>query len=261
MNQNLHVIYRISDKSHLKSKIADKAQCLKNAIEIFGGNNIHIVANDCEAATLRVLRQVGLDVEAINTGSNSGSFKYILNEVANRYEPNDCLYILEDDYLHLPNSREAILEGLEIADYVTLYDHPDMYHSYGAGGDNPFVRGDRPKCSVYLTAHTHWRSVVSTTMTFAVKAKTFIEDRNMWNVFCQGAAPLDFPAFVTLTKQDDIEDMKYFRDNGLDNLSSLMFQSFMSKHKKRLLISPIPSLSTHTEQGYLAPIIDWSKLS
>ena len=262
MSNNLNVIYRISDKGNPKAKLKNggKIQCIENAIKIFGKNNIHVIADNCEVETIAILNKFGLSLEITSNG-NSGTCVYIFRNVVHRYAPEDNLYLLEDDYLHLPNSKEAILEGLEIADYVTLYDHPDMYHRDG-NGDNPFVHGDFPKSSIYLSKHTHWRSVVSTTMTFAAKAKTLIEDSNLWCHFCQGKIPADFLAFVLLTKQTDFEDMKYFAktNKNLKSLVGLMLEGLFLNHPKRTLISSIPGMSTHTEVNFLSPIVDWQNL-
>ena len=259
-NDKLHVIYRISDKGHPKPKLPNggKGSCLENALKIFGAENFHVIADNCSEQTIDALQSTGLSLEMTANG-NAGTCRYIFEEVINRYESEDKVYLLEDDYLHLPGSREAILEGLEIADYVTLYDHPDMYHPDGKG-DNPFVHDDLPKSSIYLTPHSHWRSTVSTTMTFASKVKTLIEDREIWKQFCVGKVPSDFVAFVTLTGQDDLNEAKRFAKMGLGGMVTVVVNNFLSERKKRLLISPMPSFATHTEPNYLAPLIDWSEV-
>ena len=256
----LHVVYRISDKSFVKPKLpnAGKWDCLTNAVEEFGAENFHVIADNCAAETVDALKSTGLSVEVTANG-NSGTCRHIFNEVINRYSPDDFLYLLEDDYLHLPGSRTVLLEGLTIADYVTLYDHPDMYHPDGKG-DNPFVHDDLPKCSIYLTAHSHWRSTVSTTMTFAAQVKTLLEDREVFISFCQGKIPADFGLFIKLTGQDDLSEAKYFSNTGHPNEAVIMAENFIFGSKKRRLISPIPSFATHAEKNYLAPLIDWSKV-
>lgn len=256
----LHVVYRISDKGNPKPKLPNggKQHCLENALKIFGAENFHVIADNCTPQTLDALKSAGLKFEVTANG-NAGTCRYIFDNVINRYAPDDNLYLLEDDYLHLPGSREAILEGLAIADYVTLYDHPDMYHPDGRG-PNPFVHGDMPKCSIYLTAHTHWRSIVSTTFTFAAQVKTLLEDRDVWKNFCTGKIPADFEAFVTLTGQDDLNAAKRFAKIGRAKLASILINNLIFERRKRLLISPLPSLATHTETAFLAPRIDWTRL-
>lgn len=257
---NLHVIYRISDKGNPKPKLANagKGDCLINAVEIFGAENFHVIADNCSQQTLDVLQTTGLDVE-ITANGNAGTCRYIFDAVIDRYDPKDFLYLLEDDYLHLPGSREVLLEGLAIADYVTLYDHPDMYHPDGKG-PNPFVHDDLPRSSIYLTAHAHWRSIVSTTMTFAAKVQTLTEDRELWKNFFKGKIPADFGAFVAVTGQDDLTEAKRFVKIGLPKLGEAVAANYLLERRKRLLISPMPSFSTHAEINFLAPLIDWTKI-
>ncbi|MBQ3451285.1 MAG: hypothetical protein IJG32_03365, partial [Selenomonadaceae bacterium] len=248
------------DKGNPKPKLPNggKWDCLFNAVQEFGAENFHVIADNCTEETIKALRATGLSLELTANG-NAGTCRYIFEEVINRYAPDDNLYLLEDDYLHLPGSRVALLEGLEIADYVTLYDHPDMYHPDGKG-DNPFVHDDQPKSSIFLTAHSHWRSTVSTTMTFAAKVKTLLEDRDVWKRFCGGKIPADFGAFIILTGQDDLNEAKRFTEKGWENLAELVVKNYLSRRKKRLLISPLPAFATHTETNYLSPLIDWSKV-
>ena len=260
MANNLHVVYRISDKGNPKSKLdnAGKGDCLLNAVNEFGAENFHVIADNCTEQTLDVLKSTGLSLEVTANG-NAGTCRHIFNEVINRYDAEDYLYLLEDDYLHLPGSREVLLEGLAIADYVTLYDHPDMYHPDGKG-DNPFVHDDLPKCSIYLTAHTHWRETISTTFTYAAKVQTLREDRNVWLHFSAAKIPEAFLAFLTLTKRSDLNEAKRLLEIRRGNLASIVVNNYFSVRKKRLLISPMPGLSTHTEKNYLSPLIDWKKI-
>ena len=258
----LHVIYRISDRGNPKPKLPNggKWACLENAVKEFGADNFHVIADNCTTETIKALRSTGLSME-ITANGNAGTCKYIFSEVVNRYAPDDNLYLLEDDYLHLPGSREAILEGLEIADYVTLYDHPDMYHPPGML-PNLFSRGDRPKSSIYLTKHTHWRTTPSTTMTFAARAKTLIEDRPFWLRCCSGGnIPFEQIAWVPITKQEDPDDVRFFAEKRIQVMVQLMFENFLAPgRKKKILISALPGMATHTEPEYLSPLIDWSKV-
>lgn len=252
---NLYVIYRISDKSFDKEKICNKYDSLKNAVSVFGLDNIYVLADNCKLATIKFLEDLNINFETTSNG-NAGTCKYIFNNVINKYNDNDNLYLLEDDYLHLVNSKEAILEGLEIADYVTLYDHPDLYT-----GMNPFVYKDTFKSEIFLTKSTHWRSTISTTMTFAAKVKTLKKDNFIWNIFCNDKVPEDFYAFVALTKQEDLSKIKYFYKKGLQDLASVMINNILSDYNPRLLISALPGLATHTETKFLSPLIDWRKIN
>ena len=127
-----------------------------------------------------------------------------------------------------------LLEGLEIAHYVTLYDHPDKYVDVGKIKNdcigNPLIHFSSEETRVFCSDSTHWKFTNSTTMTFASKVSTLIEDATEIMQFTQNKYPNDYMMFRHL----------------LDN-------------KKRTLISSIPGNSTHGETAYLSPLIDWSK--
>ena len=138
------------------------------------------------------------------------------------------IYFVEDDYLHLPNSYKVLKEGLQRADYVSLYDHNDKYMD---PSPNPYVEDGGEVTKVILTESTHWKLTNSTTMTFASTAKILREDRDIWVKWTSiDSHPRDFDAFIEL------------------------------RNKGRSLITPIPSYSTHTETSWLSPLIDWSKI-
>jgi hypothetical protein len=141
---------------------------------------------------------------------------------------DEVVYFLEDDYLHLDGSRTALLEAIDRADYVTLYDAPDKYVPARMGG-NPYIEDDgADPTRVILTKSRHWRLTNSTTMTFATRVKTLREDNDVWKQFTEGNHPHDFQAFLAL------------------------------RAKGRALLSPIPTLSTHCEPAWAAPLVDWS---
>lgn len=131
-------------------------------------------------------------------------------------EPDDeVVYLVEDDYLHRDGATRIILEGIDRADYVSLYDHPDKYM---IPSPNPLVKEGGEETRVILTASTHWKFTNSTTMTFAARARTLKEDQQVMRQCCQRPdMPLDFQMFMLLGQ------------NG------------------RRLISPIPGKATHCD--------------
>jgi hypothetical protein len=137
MNMPLYIYYRISDKGNPKDKLpwADKYFCLLNALQKFGNENFYIIADNCSSKTIDFIKSQQVLIEETSLG-NSASFLYMIDKIIKNHNPDDYVYLLEDDYIHLPNSKRILLEGLEIADYVSLYDHPDKYclESSGGGG-------------------------------------------------------------------------------------------------------------------------------
>ena len=165
---------------------------------------------------------------------NSGSYNFLTEYIISNYN-DGIVYLLEDDYLHLHGSSDAILEGLEIADYVTLYDHPDKY----VNGINPLVKNNSEQTRVYLSNSCHWKETNSTTMTFATRIKTLKRDIFFHKLFTVGVKPLSFFSKKRFGYKKIPMDYPLWR--------SLILI------KRRKLISPIPAYSTHAELAWISP--------
>jgi len=258
----LFVYYRISDKGRPKEKLpnGDRFSCMQNAIKEFGAESMHVIADNCSPQTLDFIRsftEQGITMEETSLG-NSGSFMYMVDKIIQTNKPDDFIYLLEDDYLHLPNSKKVLLEGLEIADYVTLYDHPDKYILDKNGG-NPFNYKQLQKTKLHLTKSSHWRECNSTTMTFSCKVQTLIDDYKTWEKYTKYSTPQDFNAFCELT-QDSVLDFLSFLTRQKKKTSFILLCNQFKKNKIRKLISSIPAHATHTELLFLSPIIEWDKV-
>jgi hypothetical protein len=158
-------------------------------------------------------------------GNGAGSFRHAVQQTA-ALPDNEQIYFLEDDYLHLPDAKKVLLEGLAIAPYVTLYDHPDKYVPRERGG-NPFVQNGGEPTRVLRSLSSHWKLTNSTTMTFATTAGVLRADLPIWDVHTRGTHPNDFPAFLDLHR------------------------------KGRALIVSIPGRSTHCDPQWPTPGVDW----
>lgn len=232
----MKVLYRISDNGYQKVKFANatKRDCLENFVAAWnrrGEIQLYVdkVVPETQAWIDQFCPLMDIPVIPIQGGSSAASWRVVMNE-ALALPQDEVVYFVEDDYLHLRGCREALLEAIERADYVTLYDAPDKYVPARLGG-NPFIEDDgADPTKVILTKSRHWRLTNSTTMTFACKVKTLWEDKEVWDKWTSGDHPYDFQCFLEL------------RERG------------------RTLLSPIPSLSTHCEPRWAAPLIDWSKV-
>jgi hypothetical protein len=217
----LNIIYRICDHRNGGTKIpqVNKRQCFLNFIEVFGVDDLAIVADNTSQGTIDFLsRHVGI-IKRTNLG-NSGSFLYAL-QLAFQYHDDQLVYLVEDDYLHLPKSRQCLLEGLQHADYVSLYDHADKYMQRSP---NPLVKDGGENTKVILTATTHWKYTNSTTMTFAAKVGTLKADQAIFRDHCKDTIPKDYYLFRALAQHG------------------------------RTVITPIPGCSTHCDE-YPSPFI------
>jgi hypothetical protein len=265
---SLYIYYRISDKGNPKPKLpyADKFACLKNALAVFGTESFHIIADNCSPKTIAYIAEFsttgggGVTFEETSLG-NAASFVYMIEKLIANHDAGDLAYLIEDDYIHRPESKKALLEGLAIADYVTLYDHPDKY-CLEESGDNPFNYKSLQKTRLYTTKSLHWRETNSSTMTFACNVKTLKEDYAVWKKFCgRGKTPKDMHAFMTIT-QNNFSDMLSFFLRGKKRRGEfkIMLQNWLRRKKPKKLISAIPAYATHTDVKYLAPFVDWEQV-
>jgi hypothetical protein len=257
---DLYIYYRISDKGRPKNKLiyADKFTCLSNAVRIFGVDHFYVIADNCSKQTTDFIKSLGLTFEETSLG-NSNSFIFMMDKIAQNHRPDDCVYLLEDDYIHRSNSKTVILEGLKIADYVSLYDHPDKYLLEKPAGGNPFNYKNLQKTRIYVTNSVHWREINSTTMTFACQVKTLREDYAIWKKYCSmDKTPKDFYAFITLTTRSLSQAIAFLPRLKIHRRAAfILFTNLILRRKIRRLISSVPAYATHTDINWTAPCINW----
>lgn len=166
----------------------------------------------------------GFDVRAAPLGSDLASLIFATTDVFPRasLDDEDIVYFVEDDYLHRRGWAAALREAFaaRVADYVTLYDHPDKY-------DVAMYRGLGSR--VLATAGGHWRSAPSTTNTWAVRAGTLRRDMHV--------------------------HLRYLRPELGHCIDHEKFLSLWDAG--RSLASRLPALSTHAQSDVLAPAVDW----
>lgn len=160
------------------------------------------------------------NVIQIEEGTEAGSFLRLLEHVSRlSLDLDTILYFVEDDYLHRPGWGDVLLDGFQIpgVEYVTLYDHKDKYFLY------PDLTS-----RVFASSRCHWRTIPSTTNTFAVRVKTLQRDLQVHYSYSEKRSiSADHEKFSRLTSQGS------------------------------MLISPIPGWSTHSEPEFASPFIDW----
>jgi len=188
--KNMNVIYRISDKGKTDHRIpgVSRRVCLKNFLQVFGRDNLKIIADNCEGDTYAMLNEQGLEYD-ITTLGNSGSLRRAV-EIASEWNGN--IYFVEDDYIHREAAPLLITEGLALAEYVSLYDDPAKYGPSYDYGETTQVR---------RTMASHWRYTSGSRMTFATTAEVLRQDWETWMKWTQEDAPLCDPLFTELREQ------------------------------------------------------------
>jgi len=238
---NFKILYRISSQgnplgrtelSNTELAGITRQDCFNNLVKVFGTVNLIVIADNANDDVISFLKSKGIDdIERTNLG-NTNSFRYILHKAISEFDDNDIIYFLEDDYVHNYGAEKIIIEGIEISDYLTLYDNKDKYIDTDKGGDNPFVYGGGEDTKVMITNSCHWKITNAFTMSFASKVKTLKEDYDTIIKYCPLNAP--HPMDFLLCRE-------------------------LATQKNRKLISPIPGYSSHIGLN-MSPFVPWVKL-
>ena len=231
----MKVIYRISDAGYnkIKPEYINNESCLKNFCNVFFDHiyDIHIIADNCSESTINMIKRYidSANIENVSIGHGAGTFNLALDK-ALKWENDEIVYFVENDYLHKQNSPNILKEGFDLgASFVSLYDHPDKYLDPSRGG-NPYCEGGAEDTRVYLTNSCHWKITNSTTMTFASKVSTLKTTETVLRKWTTGTYPEDFKMFLELREQNE------------------------------LLITSIPGYATHGETAWLSPLTNWATL-
>jgi hypothetical protein len=200
-HREFHVYYRFSDHNNgnIEKERPDgfcKRRVFENFLDVFKGTRIHVFADRVSKETESWIRdRVGDSVELTSFGNGGDTFCWAIRRAIRELKHNDIVYLCEDDYWHRPGSQKIIEEGLDVAEYVTLYDHPDKYMS---NGPNPFVVAEGETAMVRKTKSCHWKFTNSTTLTFACRVGTLVYDQMYHDKWCARGQSLDFNLFIEL---------------------------------------------------------------
>lgn len=225
------VIYRIANAGYNKVKpgYINNENCLKNFVSVFGNQDLHIIADNCDDNTLRMITKYVHPnrIQNVSVGHGAGTFNLALDYALTLPE-NEVVYFVENDYLHVPGASEVLSEGINLGStFVSLYDHPDKY-MYGV---NPYVSDGGEETKVFLSKSCHWKLTNSTTMTFASKVSYLKQFENILRHYTSTSHPHDFEMWIDL------------RNQGAS------------------LITPMPGYSTHGESAWLTPLINWNNVN
>jgi len=248
---NKYLFYRITSKSNDKPRLDgfSKVDCLDNLLMYFPDYRMICVADNCDDLIYELLQKKNFYKLVRTSLGNCGSFKYLLNAELPALEDQDLIYFVEDDYLHRAGSCQALEEGLEYFDYVTLYDHPDKY-----GTNSPNINPLVPKGSlsevtqIVRGGSAIWRTTNSSTMTFGVFAKTIRMDAWIWRLVNTGfKIPRDFHAWIYLTGS---------REFSLKTPKTVFAVQLLSRmhalvSARRTLGVPLSSFSAHLQKDTL----------
>lgn len=236
------VFYRMSDAANplgqtphalkvieIMGKV-ERKHCFKNFISVFSVDDMTVFADNVTDETIDFLNKYKVN-EIVRTNlGNTKSFMLLINKAIAEYNDDDIIYVAEDDYFHLPNVQQLLIEGLEVGHYATVFDHPDKYDD-NAG--NPFIHGGGEVTKLVTTKSTHWKYTNATTGTLAFKVKTIKEDYDIIAQNCQEHHP--FPQDFAMCQE-------------------------LINRKKRIIVSSIPGRSSHVGL-VMSPFVDWKLIA
>lgn len=159
--------------------------------------------------------------------SAASAGRNMYNLIVNRenVDDSDWIYILENDYIHIPGWLDKFTDIVDSDirfHYLSLYDHPDRYQGHPSYWD----KYSKLKSGIFSTPSCHWRENPSTCYTSIARL---------------GILKKDF--YITL----------WFRD-----IYRFMFLRIL---KRRILLSPIPSLSAHCMKRFLPTSCNWERIN
>jgi hypothetical protein len=224
----MKIIYRISDAGYNKVKpdYINNETCLKNFVNVFGDQDLYIIADNCSETTINMINRYinPSNIEKVSVGHGAGTFNLALDK-ALEWEDDEIVYFVENDYIHLQGSPQILEEGFKLgAPYMTLYLHPDKFIPPSQGG-NPEVDEDGGYLTRIYRGETQLFGMFnSTTMTFAAKVKTLKDDEDILRKWTSEKHPNDFQMFLEL------------------------------REKGNSLLCPLNSFSTHGETAWLSPL-------
>lgn len=205
----MKIIYRFSDKGYSKIKLplVSNENCFTNFCVNFLNKDLSdlvLIRDNCEPSTISkfdgIIKQINLGScpKIIDTNNgNAGSFRFALEYAIKNLDDEEIVYFVEGDYIHDRGANDMLNEGYRlvdvVADYVTLYAHPDK----------EMEEGIKPEY-IFRSKSAYWRSCDSTTMTFSSRVKTLKEDKPIFDKWTSGVHPNDHQMFLELRSKERI---------------------------------------------------------
>lgn len=265
-NYDLAVVYRIYPRvsgnppifKNNKKKLAEF--CLKSFKSCLGPLKVKIwaILDNCPPDYEDMFREnfdeSDLEIIKLNGVGNVATFLMQINILLNQ-NYSEIVYFAEDDYFYLPNQFEKMILFLQKepeVDFITPYDHLDHYTSFF----------HKYKSDIKIFMCKHWRTIHSTCCTFLTSKSALKKTKNTFNIYSKGTILLS--AWVCLTKYDTFNFLELAKLWFNHRIFFIFYYKAWRYGWKQIIFGkrwklwcPIPTIATHMETRYLAPIIDW----
>ena len=242
--RQIHIFYRhVHVKANARSRDPNKARpdwfsheaCFRNLLETIardpqGHRVIITVMYDGPLEDLQTdfiapyvaSKESGVRLQLLQAGSDRNSFLITLGHANGLPLPDtDVVYFLENDYLHQHGWVSKVFE---------LYDSGqsfDMVSLYDHKDKYILPMYESLTARLLLSRSHHWRTTPSACASFILSKSALARDHD---ALASGQT-----------------DYYFFRE--------------VIENRGRVLLSPIPGLSTHSMEGYLSPNVDWAALA
>jgi len=223
----IHIFYRHYNVSgtdnRSRPKWFDFEKCFVNLLNTIQNKNVelHVVFDGDINSNFIGKYQDKFTTHLIKAGNDQLSF-FQTWEIAKSIsmEQTDLVYFIENDYLHLQGWDKKVIELFET--YKLLH-----YVSLYDHNDKYFLPMYEDLVSKIFTTETHhWRTTPSTCGSFIITKQLF---------------DLDYDIHTSI-----VGDHNKFLQ--------------LAEERNRMVITPIPGLSTHCMEGLMSPTIKWDKV-
>jgi hypothetical protein len=267
---DLAVAYRIYPKvsknppvfSDDKLKLSEF--CLNSFKKSLGGlkPKMYVILDGCpseyESIFRKYFEESDLFFLKVDEIGNYKTFELQIDTLLNQSE-SEIIYFAEDDYYYLPNQFEDMINFIRNnpkAHFISPYDHLD-YYCMDLHDDKYYIT---------FSSKKHWRTTVSTCLTFLTTKRNLLQTKDVFLSFVNGN--YDASLWMILTKYkvfNLIRLLKSYKNSHLE--FSLVISAwkygwrYLLFKKKYFLWVPIPSIATHMEKYYLAPTMETSLIT
>jgi hypothetical protein len=251
-----------------KDKFKMVELCFNSFKNSLGGLRVKlwVILNDCPPEYEAMIKRVwGADdlVLVRFPGVSNTTTLYEASRILMDQTDAEIVYFSDDDYVYLPGQFPLAIDFLRQnadADFITLYDHPDVYTT-----DLHNLPGE-----TRMAAGKNWISCISTCHTFLAKRAALIELRRLYSHIFRGfqkTVPPDLCFWMALTKKRVFNPVKFIQWSLTRRwywaasifLAWFYFWRQILFGRRYSLWQPRPSIATHMSAGLEAPGIDWQK--
>lgn len=198
----------------------DFEKCFINLLSTIKNRNVdlHLIMDgDIESNFVSKYKNQFISYQ-IKAGNDQSSF-FQTWDIAKSIDTdeNDLYYFLENDYLHLNTWVDKVIELFK------TYELPHYVSLYDHNDKYFHSMYDDLVSKIFTTETHHWRTTPSTCGSFIVNKETFNKD---------------FDIHTTISGDHN----KFLH---------------LGQERNRLIITPIPGLSTHCMENLMSPTINW----